>query len=249
MASGESLTIGIPAYNEKDNIEGAVLEAIETGRKVASDFEVLVVDDASTDGTSEILSRLAREHRELRVVRHPENRGIVGAFQSLYKETRKDLLFMNASDRQWRMDEVVPMLAALRGLPCDLVIGNRASKQYTPYRKIISASFRILCESLFGVRVWDPGSIKLMRAPVRLIPTESKGVFEQAERIIRAHALGYRVAKVDVAHLPRASGRAGGASWRNIVSGVADLIRFYRSFRRERAGLAESARAPGGPRV
>lgn len=228
----ESITIGIPAYNERNNIESAVLEAIEVGRRAAEDFEVLVVDDASNDGTGDILQRLAREHAELRVVRHPRNSGIIASFSSLYANTRKELLFMNAADRQWRMDELFKMLDELRAGPYDLVIGNRVDKQYTPYRKLISSSFRLLCEILFRVRVWDPGSIKLMREPIRHIPVISNGVFEQAERIIRAHALGYRISKVDVDHMPRTSGKARGASWRNVLGSARELIRFYIAFRK-----------------
>ena len=236
----ESLTIAIPAHNEKGNIERAVLEAIDVGRRAGVDFEVLVVDDASGDGTAEILERLGREHPELRVVRHDENRGIVGSFKTIYSQARKELLFMNAADGQWSMEELFPMLEALRSGPFDLVIGNRARKHYTPYRRFVSACFRILSEKLFQVKLWDPGSIKLMREPIRRIPVDSRGVFEQAERIIRAHALGYRVAKVDVEHLPRTSGRGRGASWRNVVGGVRDLARFYIRFRR---GLASSPAA------
>ncbi len=228
----ESLTIGIPAYNERDNIEAAVREAQGTGRRSGLDFEILVVDDASRDGTGEVLERLAREIPELRVVRHPENRGIVAAFQSLYDHTRRELLFMNAADHQWKMDEVFPMLEALRRDRLDLVVGRRVDKQYTAYRKLISHGFRIMTETLFGVPVWDPGSIKLMREPIRRIPVVSTGVFEQAERIIRAHHMGYRVGHVDVAHLPRTAGKAGGASWRNVRSAVTELFRFYAAYRR-----------------
>ena len=210
----ESITIGIPAYDEEKNIEEIVRDAVEIGRPTTDDLEILVVDDASTDGTAEILQRLGTEYPELRVVRHSKNGGIIASFMTIFGETRKELLFIIAADRQWKMEELPKMLEVMRTGPYDLVIGNRVSKQYTPYRKIISSSFRVLCETLFRVKVWDPGSIKLMRAPIREIQVDSRGVFEQAERIIRAYALGYKVTKVDVEHMPRTSGKARGASLR-----------------------------------
>jgi glycosyltransferase involved in cell wall biosynthesis len=242
----ESLTIGIPAFNEQDNIERAVTEALATATRAAPDHEVLVVDDASTDGTAKRLAELARRHPRLRVIRHERNGGIVSSLKTLCREASKDLVFLNASDGQWPMDEVFPMLEALRTIPCDLVIGNRADKQYTPWRKAISSSFRILTEALYGVKVWDPGSIKLMRRPVARIETTCTGVFEQAERIIRAHALGFRVAKVDVRHNARTSGLARGASWRNIFSGLGECLRFRISFRAGRRGGQDGRPADSG---
>src|SRR6185436_7613327 len=163
------------------------------------------------------------------------------AFLSLYSNTRKDLLFMNAADRQWRMDEMFKMREAMQRDNLDLVVGNRVDKQYTLYRKLVSHSFRIFSETLFGVPLWDPGSIKLMREPIRRIPVISTGVFEQAERIIRAHHLGYRVGKVDVDHLPRTAGKAGGASLKNVRSALRELAAFHRAYRKGELGAPADA--------
>ena len=244
----ESITIAIPARNEKENIESVVLDALRVGRQATDDLEVIVVDDHSTDGTYEILQALASQHPQLRVIRHPEHRGIVGAFKTIYEETRKELLFMNASDRQWRMEELFPMREALRQGPHDLVIARRVEKRYTPFRKFVSACYRISCETLFRVKVWDPGSIMMMREPIRRIQVMSTGVFEPAERVIRAHAMGYRVTKVDVEHLPRTSGRATGASWKNIRGAVRELIAFYIYYRRELAPRLRESRKKTAPR-
>ena len=241
----ESLTIGIPAYNEERNIERAVGEAVAVAARAAEDWEVLVVDDASTDATPARLAALQAAHPRLRVIRHERNGGIVASLKALCREARGEIVFLNASDGQWPMEELFPMLEALRRLPCDLVVGNRAVKQYTLWRKVISTSFRLFTETLYGVKVWDPGSIKLMRRPVARIVTTCSGVFEQAERIIRARAMGFRVEKVDVRHNPRTSGLARGASWRNIAAGVLECLTFRLTFRAGRVhpsgGAGEAA--------
>ena len=233
----ESVSIGIPAYNEERCIAGAVREALEVGRQTGADFEVLVVDDGSRDGTAEILAGLAMHHPQLRVVRHAENRGIGAAMARLCSEASMDLLFLNAADGQWRMTELLPMREAMRDQALDLVIGARIQKRYTPYRRLISVLGRVLCERLFGFELWDPTSIVLLREPVRRIAVGSRGVFAHTERIVRARALGYRAGKVDVEHLPRSSGRGHGASLANILLALRECASFYAEFR---TGLSAS---------
>lgn len=230
----ESITIGIPAFNEQANIERVVQEALFVGRDIGVELEVLVVDDASIDQTPSILAQLVDANPEVRVIRNSRNRGIGGSIAVLCAEAGKDLLFLNAADGQWRMSELLRMRDVLYSQSLDLVIGARARKRYTPYRKAVSWLFRVLCERLFGFRLWDPGSIILMRKSVRHIPVQSVGVFAHAERIIRAQAMGLQAGKADVEHFPRVSGRAQGASLANIVLALREGARFVAVYRRER---------------
>jgi len=226
-ASAPELSVVVPVYNE----EAALPAVLEEARAALADadfrYEMVVVDDASTDGSLALLSefRLAHPDFPLRLVRHPTNRGIAGACATLFAEARGRYVFLNASDGQWSMAECRRMMPLRHEF--DLVIGRRQVKQYTPWRNFISASFNLLPWLLFGVQTYDAGSIKLFRAEVLRIPLISRGPFAEAERIIRARRRGYRIGALPVEHRARRGGRATGARWSLLAGALIDLARCW----------------------
>ncbi len=109
----------------------------------------------------------------------------------------------------------------------DLVVGKRVVKHYTLRRALISEAFNLLPLVLFGVRTHDAGSIKLVRRELFQIPLCSRGPFQEAERIIRARRLGYRIGVVPVENRPRRGGKATGARWGLVGQAVLDLLRCW----------------------
>ena len=100
MKKVSSLTIAIPAYNEAGSIEKVVTDALAAVKNLAADFEILVVDDGSTDRTGAILSSLAEKSKDIKLIRHPKNQGFSGAIKSCYKQATKDLVFLLPADGQ-----------------------------------------------------------------------------------------------------------------------------------------------------
>ena len=150
----------------------------------------------------------------VRVLRNEANAGIIATCERLYASARGRLVFVNSSDGQWKCAEVLPMLAVADRY--DLVVGRRRHKRYGLRRQVVSGLFNLLPRLLFGVETHDAGSIKLFRREVLDIPLVSRSPFREAERIIRAYRLGYRIGAVDVEHLDRRGGQATGARWRLI---------------------------------
>jgi glycosyltransferase involved in cell wall biosynthesis len=220
------LSVVMPVYNEQAALPLVLEEAITALREVPFRYEIVLVDDASTDRSLAILDGFRERFPDLiRIVRHPENRGIAGAFATLYAEARGAYVFLNASDGQWRTAECLRMMAMREEF--DLIVGKRKQKHYGWWRRFVSDAFNILPRILFGISTHDAGSIKLFRKDVLAIPLCSHGPFREAERIVRAHKRGFRVGVVEVDHQPRHGGRETGARLKLVAEAFMDLSRCW----------------------
>lgn len=220
------LSIIMPVYNEASNLPAVLQEAIETARSADFACEILVVDDASTDNSLAVLREFESRHSDLvRVLTHKKNQGIAKAFRTLDANARGRYVFLIGSDGQWRMAECLRMMAAR--VEREVIVGRRRRKQYKPLRTLISWAYNALPVVLFGVRTYDAGSIKLYPAELARMKLISRGVFDEAERLIRARKRGYSIRAIDVEHLGRKAGKASGARWSLVFEAVGDLCRCW----------------------
>jgi len=226
-ASGpaDGLSIVIPAFNEAAAIADTVADAFRVGDAVTTALEVIVCDDASTDDTGAILADLAAAEPRLRVLRRATNAGIEASIRALYAAARSPWVFLNSADRQWPMESLAPMAAAVAA-GADLVIGVRHNKRdvYSRYRRLLSSTYAGAVK-LLGAPGADPGSIKLGRREVLHVPVVAVGVFAEGERIIRAARSGARVVEVPVEFHRRRSGVATGARRDVVVRAGLDVAR------------------------
>ncbi len=230
----ELLSLVMPAYNEEANIEPVMLDhvrALERMKQVIPQWEIVCVDDGSTDTTPGVLASLADRIPQLRIIRQ-DNQGIFGAVNRGYSEARGAFIYSTGSDGQWPAENLETMLASLLS-GADLVIGVRTNRRqvYTPVRRVISLFFNLLPQVLFGVAVKDAGSIKLGKREAFRFDLISRSPFFEAERIIRAKRTGLKVDFVPIRFLPRVSGKEKGASLTNVLGSVRDLFRCFRAYR------------------
>ena len=219
------ISVCIPAFNEESTIEQVVLGAIETLDQIAAQSEVLVIDDCSKDRTWEILCAMRATTRRLRLRRHEINRGIAATFAELYEWASNDLVFLNSADGQWKMNTLLELLPMAEDH--DIIVARRRTKCYSLGRHVVSWLFNALPYLLFATQTYDAGSVKLVRRAIYDIPIVSRGVFAEAERIIRAQRLGLRVGVRDVEHFPRTSGKALGAKPSLVLEAIGDLWRCW----------------------
>ncbi|HDS84537.1 MAG TPA: glycosyltransferase family 2 protein, partial [Phycisphaerales bacterium] len=96
-----SLSVFFPCWNEQEAIEPLTRKAVDVLESIGADYEIIIVDDGSTDRTGEITDRLAAENKRIRVVHHPTNRGYGAALQSGFRAASRDWVFYTDGDGQF----------------------------------------------------------------------------------------------------------------------------------------------------
>lgn len=210
-AARPGLSLVIPAFNEAATVEQAVQEADAALAALFARYEILLVDDGSTDDTTAIAAHLQLEFPRLRLIRHPANRGYGAALRTGLAAARFDLVAFTDADCQFDLRDLGPMAA--RTAP--IVVGYRADRQDPWRRRFLSWGYNRLARTLLGTGVRDCDcAMKVFRRDVLadLLP-ESRGFFVNTEMLTRARRLGYAVEEVAVTHRPRAGGDSKVSLW------------------------------------
>jgi glycosyltransferase involved in cell wall biosynthesis len=228
-----SVSVCFPAYNEEATVGQVLEEASVLLAPSGLDYEILVCNDGSADRTGELIEAMVGRIPRLRALHHPRNLGIHATFEHLYSEARKEFVFLNSTDRQWRTAILFDMLALADDW--EIIVASRRAKHYGRVRQFISWGFNRIPLILFGVRTYDAGAVKLVRrAILERFPVVSRSAFSEAERLIRAARAGYRITEYQVDVAPRETGKARGVSFGSVAEAMKDVLRVWRALRRER---------------
>jgi glycosyltransferase involved in cell wall biosynthesis len=203
-----SVSCTILAYNEEDTLAEAAAD-VHAGLSAFGDraFEILLVDDGSTDRTPEIAADLEARYPELRVIRHGRNLGPGSAILTGIRNSRMDVVCFHAADQQLDFGQVASFIPLLDHH--DIVIGSRSGRPgYTRMRLLSSDVYIRLAHALFALDDYDDFNFLYLyrRDLFDRMPIESDGVFMCTEIFVRALGRGARVARVEAACLPRKSG-------------------------------------------
>jgi glycosyltransferase involved in cell wall biosynthesis len=227
----EALSYFFPAHNEVENIEALVAEALEELPAIAERFEIIAVDDGSTDGTAELADQLAAEHSDVvRVVHHPHNLGYGAAVRSGLAAARYPLICFTDGDRQFRVADLARLTERLdetggRGQTADVVAGYRIKRADPAIRLAYARVYRATLRIFFGLRVQDPDcACKLFRRhALEAVSVESGGAFLSAELLVKISERGGLIVERGVPHYPRTAGQASGADPRVVFRAVRDF--------------------------
>jgi glycosyltransferase involved in cell wall biosynthesis len=228
-----SLSIVLPAYNEEENIAGAVEEVSTVAQQLGMDYEIILVNDGSADRTGEIARELEQRIPNFRLVEHYPNRGYGGSLKAGFAATTKDLIAFIPADKQFVFGEITRFLDKIE--QADIVSGYRANRQDPLMRKFNALGWNTLVRLLFGYlcRDIDCGFKLFRREILKHVTLVSEGAMIDTEFLAGAKARGYRIAEVEVTHLPRVAGHPTGANVKVIVRAFRDLARFRLRLSRE----------------
>lgn len=222
-----NISVIMPAYNESGNIESVISKAIPVLDTFAEEYEIIVVNDGSTDETKELLDTLAKSNPHLRVVHHPQNHGYGSAIRSGLKESRLDYIFITDSDGQFdfnELTEVYPHIAKT-----DFIVGYRLQRQDWLMRKINAYCWNVLCQTLFKTGLRDVDcAFKLFKRPIlNSIQLKACGSMISTELVVKSRKAGFKILEIGVHHYPRLSGKPTGANFRVILRAFQEIIQLY----------------------
>lgn len=222
-----SVSFFCPAYNEEDNLERMVNSVLPVLRESAQDFEIIIVDNASTDNTPQIADRLAANIPQIRVIHNIFNRGYGGALRTGFSNATKEFVVYTDSDNQYDFNDFKLMIPYLSKY--DIVTGYRLKRHDSRYRLFQSGIFNFLIRLLFGLRMKDINcSFKVYRKKaLDGIRFSSNSAFIDSEMFIQARRNGFRIYEVPVQHFARTAGKAYGAKPHMVIFTVKEIITYW----------------------
>jgi glycosyltransferase involved in cell wall biosynthesis len=228
-----SLSVVLPAYNEEANAQSAVEQVSAVAQQLGMDYEIILVNDGSTDRTGEIARELMERIPNFRLVEHYPNRGYGGSLKAGFAAATKDLVAFVPADNQFDFSEITRLLERLD--EAAIVSGNRAEREDHFIRKVNAFGWNTVVRLLFGYLCHDIDcGFKLFRREILdHVTIVSDGAMIDTELLAGARARGYRIAEVPVTHLPRVGGEATGANIKVIARAFRDLARFRVRLSRE----------------
>jgi glycosyltransferase involved in cell wall biosynthesis len=220
----------VAAYNESAGLETAVGDALAALSSL-DDYEVIIVNDGSSDGTAELADRLAREHERVRVVHHPVNQGLAAAYRSGLEAATKDYFTWIGGDAEIEPQSIVDMLSAVG--TADLVIPYHAGDGSRVWcRRLLTWFATGQINMLFGWNLrYYQGPTVYPRFLGLSIPVESQGFFFASEMLIRAMMDGLSYVEVPIRHKHPMPGQSHAVKLGNLVSAQISVMTLWWSLR------------------
>ena len=228
MAAGPSISAFFPCYNDGGSIGSLVLKAAEVLGRVTDDYQIIVVNDGSTDNSAEVLRDLEARVPSLTVVTHPSNRGYGGALRSGFAHATRDLVFYTDGDGQYDVAEL-PLLLMLLTDDTHFVTGMKMARHDPVHRVVAGNLHKFVMRWSFWLPIIDVDcDFRLIRRSIveRLRLTSNSGSI-CVELVKHAQRAGAQFREVSVHHYPRQHGQSQFFTPRRILRTYSDLLRMW----------------------
>ncbi len=240
---GRSLSIFVPAHNEARNLEGAIQDVVSAAEARGGDYEILLVDDGSTDGTPDLADRLARAYPRIRVIHKPAKEGLASGYRTALSLATKDYIAFIPGDREINAASVRAIFEAVGS--ADVVVPYHANSQARPWhRRVLTRISTALLNALFQrhVRYYQGPAVYPTRL-ARALPAHSRGFFFLAEMLVHALDRGCSYVEVGLVHQERTSGTSKAVTVSNILLALHAIFGAWWTLRVRRR---RPAARPGG---
>ncbi|HVR70850.1 MAG TPA: glycosyltransferase family 2 protein [Vicinamibacteria bacterium] len=225
-----SVSVVVPMYNEQPYVERAVSAARDVLEKMGADWEVIVVDDASSDRTGAIAEELARADGRVKVVHNLVNRQLGGSLRAGWSRAVKDLILYTDADLPADLGELPRAIHLLEYQQADLLAAYRFDRTAEGWwRGAMAFGYNLMVRALFDLPVRDVNfAFKLFRRSLleRIVLT-SEGSFIDAELLLRARHAGAHVIQMGVDYFPRRHGPSKLSSPAVVAGIVREMARYW----------------------
>ena len=211
----------VPAYNERENLAPLLTEI--TSALAGRSYEVIIVDDGSTDGTLEALKAMRAQFPQLRILALERNAGQTAAFAAGFRAARAPVVITLDADMQNDPADIPRLVETLRETGATAVAGYRATRRDTPWRRVQSRIANAVRNRLNGEVIRDTGcSLKAFRTDaVRALPLFA-GMHRFLPTLIKMQ--GGTVTEIPVGHRPRRHGVTKYGMWNRVLRSLVDAF-------------------------
>jgi glycosyltransferase involved in cell wall biosynthesis len=217
------LSVVVPVYNELDNLEPLLRRVRDTLEPLGLGWELVAVDDGSTDGSGDRLDELASSEARLRVLHFTENNGQSAGLDAGFQHARGELIAILDADLQTYPEDLPELLHVLRGPEVDAVVGIRAARKDTGWKRFSSRLANNVRNWLTREDIVDTGCpIKVIRAEAIRSLSPFDGMHRFLPTLLRLG--GHAVHQVPVRHTERVSGRSKYGTWDRALRGLRDAL-------------------------
>lgn len=223
-----SVSFVMPMYNEAENIERTILKVKDVASGITNDFEIIVVDDASKDGSADLVLKIADRDRRVKCFRLLKNTKFGGAFAECFKNASKDIIIYMDSDMPVSQNDIKEAFTLINDT--DIVTGySKVKKGDTIARKFMSGVYNMIVQLLFSLNVKDINSgFKIVkRELVKDLNFISRSPFIDVEIFIHAREKGASVKQYPLIFLPREGGKSHIAAFPIIVATFRDILKVF----------------------
>lgn len=204
-----SISVFFPCYNDESSIKTLVEEAFSVLMQLTDEYEVLVINDCSTDGSGIVLKQLQKKYKKLRVISHKQNLGYGAALRSGFIAAKGDLIFYTDGDGQYDINELPRLLSAMVG-DINFVNGIKILRNDPTYRVIIGNIYSFFVRLLFSLPILDVDcDFRLIKKSlVRKLQLKSNSGAICIELVKKAQLNGGKIQQVPIHHSERRFGHS-----------------------------------------
>ncbi len=227
MQKTNSLSVIIPAFNEEAGINNAVTENLKVLKNFQIDFEIIIVDDGSSDGTETIIRDNFLNHANIRCHFKKKNEGFGSACKKGIELAGKENVILVSVDSPLTSEIISLFYQHINN--ADILVGYRIERKgYTWRMKLNSLMFHWLVSHLFDMKLKDYNWLHLYKREIfQHITIEYSGIFMLAEVLIKARRNDFRIVEIPVEMIKRSGGVATAGSWKTAFQTAGDLFSFY----------------------
>jgi len=223
------LSIFFPFWNEEKNIEGVVRKAIPVVEEIEEKWEIIIVDDGSSDNTLSIAEKIKNENENIVIASHTPNRGYGAALKEGFEKAKYKIIVFTDGDLQFDFSQVTRFLEKID--KADIVIGYREKRRDHPFRHFLMNLLKIWDFIFFRIYFKDIDcGFKMFTkdAMNKILPLKSEGAMVTTEILAKAKKANLKIAQVKVSHVSRKYGNQSGGNARVILRAIRESFSLWK---------------------